>query len=107
MSMQDLANLVGVKSWQTVQQWEKEAGGTAPKRTRLAKVAKALQTTPEELQFGPDQSAEWPFRVIDERKYRTLSESDRDRIETALVSIAHSLRIDILSDRQADVDTGS
>lgn len=52
LSMQALAELVGVKAWQTVQQWEKEEGGTAPKRERLRQVAEALQTTPEFLLFG-------------------------------------------------------
>jgi transcriptional regulator with XRE-family HTH domain len=49
--MKGLADLVGV-SWQTVQQWEREEGGTAPKRERLADVARALNTTPEILLFG-------------------------------------------------------
>lgn len=51
LSMQALADLVGVSAWQTIQQWEKE-NGTAPKRERLAAVAQALQTTPETLLFG-------------------------------------------------------
>lgn len=53
LSMETLAAKVGVKAWQTVQQWEKEDGGTAPKRDRLAAVAAALETTPEWLMFGP------------------------------------------------------
>lgn len=54
LSMEALAALVGVKAWQTVQQWEKEEedGGTAPKRGRLKDVADALKTTPEYLLFG-------------------------------------------------------
>lgn len=55
LSMEALAALVGVKAWQTVQQWEKE-GGTAPKRDRLAKVAEALKTTPEYLLFGDESN---------------------------------------------------
>lgn len=51
LSMEQLAEMVGVKSWQTVQQWERE-GGTAPKRTRLQKVAAALKVTPEWLMHG-------------------------------------------------------
>lgn len=50
-SLEALAKAVGVKSWQTVQQWEKE-GGTAPNRSRLEKVAKVLRTTPEWLMHG-------------------------------------------------------
>lgn len=57
LSMEALAALVGVKAWQTVQQWEREQGGTAPKRDRLAKVADALQTTPEYLLFGDESSS--------------------------------------------------
>lgn len=55
--MRELAELVGVSAWQTVQQWEKE-GGTAPKRSRLKAVADALQTTPEFLTYGPGQIAD-------------------------------------------------
>lgn len=51
LSMEALAKLVDVKSWQTVQQWEKE-GGTAPKRIRLKHVADALLVTPEWLSSG-------------------------------------------------------
>lgn len=53
LSMEQLAALVGVKAWQTVQQWEKD-GGTSPKRERLAAVAHALRTTPQWLMFGED-----------------------------------------------------
>jgi transcriptional regulator with XRE-family HTH domain len=45
-----LAEKIGV-AWQTVQLWEKE-GGTAPNRSRMAKLAEALGTTPEWLLFG-------------------------------------------------------
>lgn len=41
---------VGV-SWQTVQAWERK-GGTAPNRSRIAKVAAVLGTTPEWLLHG-------------------------------------------------------
>ncbi len=50
LSMQALGKLVGVE-WQAVQLWEKE-GGTAPKRTRLEAVAKALETTTDYLING-------------------------------------------------------
>jgi transcriptional regulator with XRE-family HTH domain len=52
LTMKALAEKVGVSAWQTVQQWERE-DGTAPKRDRLKAVAEALQTTSEELLFGP------------------------------------------------------
>lgn len=53
LSMEALAHRVGVV-WQTVQQWEKEPGGTAPNRNRLERVAVALSTTPEYLLFGDE-----------------------------------------------------
>jgi phage repressor protein C with HTH and peptisase S24 domain len=75
LSMEKLAELVGVKSWQTVQQWEKE-DGTAPKRDRLKTVADALGVTPEWLLFGSDQSqiGQMPGAFkIDTTKYRSIS----------------------------------
>ena len=57
LSMKELAALVGVSAWQTVQQWERE-NGTAPKRDRLQAVANALQTTPEYLTYGSGLMAE-------------------------------------------------
>lgn len=61
--MQTLADLVGVSAWQTVQQWEKEEG-TAPKRERLAAVAKALRTTPEFLLFGENVGSEAALNAV-------------------------------------------
>lgn len=49
LSMQGLAKLVGV-SYQTVQQWEN--GKSAPKRTRLERVASVLGVTPQEIVAG-------------------------------------------------------
>jgi transcriptional regulator with XRE-family HTH domain len=49
LSMQGLAKLVGV-SYQTVQQWEN--GKSAPKRTRLERVASVLGVSPQELVAG-------------------------------------------------------
>ena len=48
--MEDLAAAVGLRSWQSVQQWEN--GKTAPNRNRLGRVAKALKTTNEYLVSG-------------------------------------------------------
>lgn len=55
--MEALAKGLGV-SWQTVQQWEKP-GGTAPKRTRLEKVAALLNTTTMYLITGQDDSGQY------------------------------------------------
>lgn len=56
LSMQEMAPLVGVKSWQTIQQWEwDDSDGkkpTAPKRTRLEVVAKVLDVTVDYLLYG-------------------------------------------------------
>lgn len=52
LSMKQLAEAVGLRSWQTVQQWEN--GKTAPNRGRIEKVASALNTTVGYLQSGSD-----------------------------------------------------
>lgn len=68
MSMQELADAVSASEglaknlgWQTVQQWEN--GKTAPKRTRLEHVAKALKTTPEALLRGESAPSGQPDDV--------------------------------------------
>lgn len=55
-SLEELAQKVGVKSWQAVQHWERpeNKGGTAPHRNRLPAVAEALGVSPEWLQFGDE-----------------------------------------------------
>lgn len=52
LSMEKLAELIGLRSWQTIQQWEN--GGTAPARKRLDKVAEILEKTPEFLLNGTE-----------------------------------------------------
>lgn len=52
LSMEKLAELIGLRSWQTIQQWEN--GGTAPARKRLDKVAEILGKTPEFLLNGTE-----------------------------------------------------
>lgn len=75
LTMEGLADRVGVK-WQTVQQWEKE-GGTAPKRTRIEHVAKALLVTPEYLLYGEAKDASWPFAPwVDIERVTSLSRED-------------------------------
>lgn len=48
--MERLAELVGLRSWQSIQQWEN--GATAPQRKRLEQVAIALGVTAEFLMHG-------------------------------------------------------
>lgn len=65
ISLEALAALCGV-SWQAAQQWERP-GGTAPKRTRLARVADALGTTQAYLLTGaPPESNESIVRHLAE-----------------------------------------
>ncbi len=53
LSMEALAAILSLKSWQTIQQWEN--GKTAPKRSRVDDVARALGTTSEYILFGDTQ----------------------------------------------------
>lgn len=95
LSMEALAERVGV-SWQTVQQWERD-GGTAPKRTRLQKVAEELGTTPEYLMSGADPVVfEWPFKKIRPEKIAALSHDDLVRLEAAIIFAAGQVGVDIM-----------
>lgn len=109
LSMEKLAQMVGVKAWQTVQQWERP-DGTAPKRARLDQVAAALETTSEWLLFGgPDTATsagkshhdktqrtsataaknevDWPFKQISRTRWSALPERTRRRAEQAALNI--------------------
>lgn len=68
LSMEDLAAKVDARSWQTVQQWEKQ-GGTAPSRKRLPLVAKALDVSVNWLLTGD----------IDGAMYQAVSRVSRVR----------------------------
>ena len=68
MSMQQMAPLVGVKSWQTIQQWERNPAtgqkATAPKRDRLPIVAEVLGVTVDYLYFGaPGPNGDVPTKA--------------------------------------------
>lgn len=85
LSMQAVAQAIGVSSWQTVQQWEK--GSTAPARKHLEKLARALNTTPEYILFGrpgdtTGKSKAYPIppEILDQivADLITLPEADRD-----------------------------
>lgn len=69
-SQEAFAKEVGVV-WQTIQQWETE-GGTAPKRSRIQKVAEVLGTTPEWLMTGVGEDAPAASAVSSERGAPTL-----------------------------------
>lgn len=71
MSMEDLAAAVGLRSWQSVQQWEN--GKTAPNRNRLDRVAKALKTTNEYLVSGVSASRASHLAVANVAEQRTHS----------------------------------
>jgi len=105
LSMEALAERVGV-TWQTIQQWEKE-DGTAPKRTRLQKVADELSTTPEYLLNGTEPALlEWPFKRIDPGAIARLSHDDLIRLESAIVFAAREVGVD-LSSRGKDAEQGA
>lgn len=57
LTQQELARLVGVK-FQSVQQWERETGGTAPTRKRQEAVASVLGVSVQELMTGLPQPLE-------------------------------------------------
>lgn len=84
--MEELATKCGIKSWQAVQQWEKE-GGTAPKRTRLKLAAKALQVTEEYLLFGDDAQGEAETPKLD------LQTNPEEQAEQIIEAIRAILRI--------------
>lgn len=97
LSMEQMAEQLGLAAWQTVQQWEN--GNTAPSRRRLPKVAELLGVTQEYLLSGTRDGAPtaggkpskslaslWPFKRISPDDYFALSESDRGFIEGILVT---------------------
>ena len=97
LSMEQVADQLGLSAWQTVQQWEN--GSTAPSRRRLPKVAELLGVTQEYLLSGARDGAPtagtrgsgsiaslWPFRRISPDDYFALSESDRSFLEGILAA---------------------
>lgn len=77
LSMEKLAEEIGVKAWQTIQQWEKE-GGTAPKRDRLEATARALQTTSKWLMFGEDPAWQPEVTFSEYRSKNYLGQSEAE-----------------------------
>lgn len=77
-----------------------------------AQICAALGFTVEQLSDetfdweGFQAAAAWPFSLVDERKFRALSKEDRDRVETALIAIAHNLKIDLMPSNATDLKTG-
>ena len=83
LSMEALARLVGV-TWQTIQQWEN--GSTAPRRTRLQKVADALGVTIERLLYGADLSHAVEL-VAHEQRPRTQREQYISEINASITQM--------------------
>lgn len=86
-------------AWQTVQQWEREGeGGTAPKRTRLASVATALQTTVEELMAGTSEPLAAEFSdeeralVAKIRAIKALNAAVYEKAVDSIYALAESLQ---------------
>lgn len=50
LSMEQVALMVGLKSWQAVQQWE--CGKSSPKRVHMPALAMALETTADWINSG-------------------------------------------------------
>lgn len=72
--MEKLAELVGVRAWQTVQQWEN--GSTAPSRKRLEKVAQVLGVSPEYLVAGSAAQASGFTPLRDKTPLVTIARYD-------------------------------
>ena len=104
MTEQQLADSVGVTR-AAVQQWERE-GGTAPRRSHQAAVAKTLQIslaellgTSEELQ--PQQQAaqktaylvdrSWPFLSVTRQQWESLSQRAKGEIEGRILEMTRSI----------------
>lgn len=103
LSQQALADLVGV-TYQAVQQWEREpvtvedaqTQSTAPRRTRLEKVAKALKVTPEWLltgkMIGPDEVDPEEAMYLD--MMRKLPDAVREVVRSQITSLYNALNPD-------------
>lgn len=106
--------LVKPLTWQTVQSWERDPGGTFPKRSRLEHVAWALQTSVESLLRGelPEKSlptpasttnlqaaeptpeyaehermALWPFEEMTYERFRQLTDRQKGAVEEAMLAV--------------------
>jgi len=102
LSMQALAKLVKVKSWQTIQQWEN--GSTTPRRSREEPLAQALGISVAELvghgtlypssnrpsaaespESNVHYTVQWPFPRIDLKRVLRLPAEDREFVERLLL----------------------
>ncbi len=92
LSQEALAKELGVK-YQTVQHWEREPAdgvkSAAPKRTRLAEVARVLKVSPEYLMTGRDGEG----NLVDPSKVQLLEFYDGlpPELQDALVQHANAL----------------
>jgi len=96
LSMEQVAAAVGVRSWQTVQQWEN--GKTAPSRKRIQKVAEVLGINEMELITGNAEASDWPFSTISREKVARLTKTDRMAIEAILLIESRRIGIDLTVD---------
>lgn len=105
--------LVKPLTWQTVQGWERDPGGTFPKRARLAHVAAVLGTTVESLLAGElpapvavpypaagepkaeysseERLALWPFEEITYERFRRLTERQKGAVEEAMLAVVERI----------------
>ena len=126
LSMEQMAELLGLKSWQTIQQWEN--GGTAPARKRLQSVAKLLGKTSEFLLNGTEQkgivadstdvlidalkhqeviSAAWPFKRMPQERYMQLTDSQKEALEDSMVRIVDALLLEAPTEDRKKISNGT
>jgi transcriptional regulator with XRE-family HTH domain len=98
LSMEALARLVGV-TWQTIQQWEN--GSTAPRRTRLQRVADTLGVTVERLLYGAD-IAHTVDLVAQEQRPRNQREQYISEIN-ASITLLDNTGLAIVRDKAKDL----
>lgn len=101
MSMAALAKAVGLRSWQTVQQWENEAKPTAPARKHQGAVAAALGVSVEELMHGAPSSAVGRAPASDRVEDRAVQLAALRRAVRAMAKDFGVSPMDLVSDEPA------
>lgn len=100
MSMAALASKVGLRSWQTVQQWESETKPTAPARKHQEAVAAVLGVSVEELMHGssPHPAQTIPADSVEVRVVQLAALRDAVRAMADAFGVSPE---DLVSDRPA------